>query len=194
MSPSRIHCVLALLSALKHCSIADETHRSFYQQWFPQRGRVQADTMLAALDPSSWEFRAGASFCRPTLGCKHVAGAETDNPYALVHVLPVFSSLVCPKFLGQHRGFSCHCFPSLVERRELCPLYEWVSRRCRARTLPHLFAFVACTIRTWSRRTLRWMACQSMAYHSAASLETAPTACAVVICLASYADLPSSLV
>src|SRR5437868_12728506 len=32
---------------------------------------------------------------------------------------------------------------------------SWVSRRCRARTLPHLFAFVACTIRTWSRRTLR---------------------------------------
>src|SRR5437660_11887258 len=100
MSPSRIHCVFALLSALKHCSIAsaqetaaDETHRSFYQQWFPQRGRVQADTMLAALDPSSWEFRADASFCRPTLGCKHVAGAETDNPYALVHVLPVSSSL-----------------------------------------------------------------------------------------------------
>jgi predicted RNA polymerase sigma factor len=26
------------------------------------------------------------------------------------------SSLVCPKFLGPHRGFSCHHFPSLVER------------------------------------------------------------------------------
>src|SRR3989440_8489438 len=36
------------------------------------------------------------------------------------HVLPVFSSLVCPKYLGPHRGFSCHCFPSLVERRDLC--------------------------------------------------------------------------
>jgi hypothetical protein len=50
------------------------------------RMRVRADTVLAALDPSSWEFRAGASFCRPTLGCKHVAGAETDNPYALLTV------------------------------------------------------------------------------------------------------------
>jgi hypothetical protein len=30
---------------------------------------------------------------------------------------------------------------------------------------------------------LRRLAGQSMAYHSAASLETAPTACAVVICL-----------
>jgi hypothetical protein len=29
-------------------------HRSFYQPWFPQRARVRADTMLAALDPSSW--------------------------------------------------------------------------------------------------------------------------------------------
>jgi hypothetical protein len=32
---------------------------------------------------------------------------------------------------------------------------------------------------------LRLMACQLMAYHSAASRETAPTACAVVICFAS---------
>ena len=36
----------------------------------------------------------------------------------------VFSSLACPKFLGPHRGLPCHCFPSLVERRELC--------RCRS--------------------------------------------------------------
>src|ERR1700732_1176616 len=62
------------------------------------------------------------------------------------------------------------------------PLYEWVSRRCKACTLPHLLSFVACTIRTWSRRTLRLMVGQLMAYHSAASRETAPTACAVVIC------------
>jgi hypothetical protein len=45
---------------------------------------------------------------------------------------------------------------------------------------PSACAFVACTIRTWSRRTLRLMVCQSMAYHSAASRETAPTARAVV--------------
>ena len=45
--------------------------------------------------------------------------------------------------------------------------------------------FADCTIRTWSRRTLRWMVGQSMAYHSAASLEIAPTAVAVVICLTS---------
>src|SRR5450755_2094862 len=97
---------------------------SFYRRWFPQRGREQADKVLAALDPSSWEFRAGASFCRLTSGCKHVAGAEIDNPYVSVHVLPVSSALVCPKFLGPHLGFSCHCFPSLVERREFC--------RCRS--------------------------------------------------------------
>jgi hypothetical protein len=65
------------------------------------------------------------------------------------------------------------------------PLYEQVSRRCKAFTLPHLPAFVACTIRTWSRRTLWWMVGQLMAYHSAASRETAPTAIAVVICFAS---------
>jgi hypothetical protein len=30
--------------------------------------------MLAALDPSSWEFRAGSSFCRPTLRCNTSQG------------------------------------------------------------------------------------------------------------------------
>jgi hypothetical protein len=105
-------------------TVSDETRRSFCQQWFPQRGPRQASVMLAALDRSLWEFREGASSCRPTSGCKHAAGAEIDNPYASVHVLPVSSSLVCPKFLGPHRGLPCQCFPSLVERRELC--------RCRS--------------------------------------------------------------
>jgi hypothetical protein len=103
---------------------SDETRRSFCQQWVPRRGPRQASVVLAALDRSWWEFRVGASSCRPTSGCKHAAGAEIDNPYASVHVLPVSSSLVCPKFLGPHRGLPCRCFPSLVERQELC--------RCRS--------------------------------------------------------------
>src|SRR5882672_12595013 len=37
-----------------------------------------------------------------------------------MHVLPVSSFPVCPKFLDPHQGFSCHRFPSLVERREPC--------------------------------------------------------------------------
>src|SRR5271169_829142 len=37
-----------------------------------------------------------------------------------MHVLPVSSFLGCPRFLGPHQEFSCHRFPSLVERRELC--------------------------------------------------------------------------
>src|SRR6266571_2083274 len=167
---------------------------SFYQRWFPQRGRERADTVLAALDPSSWEFRAGASFCRPTLGCKHVAGAATDNP------LRFSACTACVFFSGVSQiswstpGVFLPLFSVTRRTARTLPLYEWVSRCCKACTLPHLLAFVACTIRTWSRRTLRWVACQSMAYHSAASRETAPTACAVVICFASYADLPSSLV
>jgi hypothetical protein len=48
--------------------------------------------------------------------------------------------------------------------------------------------FVACPIRTWNGRTLRLMARQSRAYHSAAACETAPTACAVVICFAACAN------
>ena len=84
-----------------------------------------------------------------------------------------------PDFLVHPRGFLALVFRHSSNSKTL-PLYEWVSRRCKAFTLPHLLAFVACTIRTWSRRTLRLMACQSMAYHSAASRETAPTACTVV--------------
>src|SRR3981081_1561648 len=37
-----------------------------------------------------------------------------------MHVLPVSSFPECPKVLGPHQEFSCHRFPSLVERRELC--------------------------------------------------------------------------
>src|SRR5574340_1101514 len=32
----------------------------------------------------------------------------------------MFSSLVWPKFLGPHPGFSCHGFPSPAVRQELC--------------------------------------------------------------------------
>jgi len=118
---------------------ADETHRSFYQRWFPQRGQVRADIVPAALDPSSWEFQAGASFCRPTSGCKHVARAETDSPYASLHVLPVSSSLVCPKFLGPHLGFSYHRFPSLDERRELCRYTSGLAAVARLAPCPICF-------------------------------------------------------
>src|ERR1019366_1224754 len=76
--------------------------------------------MPVGLDLSSWEFRAGASFCRLISGCRHVEEAEVDSPYASVHVLPLSSSPVCPRFLRPHQGFSCQYSPSLVERRELC--------------------------------------------------------------------------
>ena len=97
-----------------------------------------------------------------------------------MHVRPVSSFLVCPRFLGPRQGFSCHCFRSLVERQEPCRYTSGSAGVAKARTLPHLPSFVACTIRTWSRRTLQLMARQSMAYHSAASPEAAPTARAVV--------------
>src|SRR5260370_33466388 len=49
---------------------------------------------------------------------------ETRLRYGkMLAVNPVF--LVCPKFLGPHQGFSCHHFPSLVERRELCRYTSW---------------------------------------------------------------------
>jgi hypothetical protein len=42
--------------------------------------------------------------------------------------------------------------------------FRWVNRLGNARTLLHLLSYVACAIRTWSRRTLRSMADQSMVY------------------------------
>src|SRR5215470_16762514 len=37
-----------------------------------------------------------------------------------MHVLPVSSFPVGPKFLDPHQGFSCHRFPSLAARQEPC--------------------------------------------------------------------------
>src|SRR5262249_7587614 len=85
------------------------------------------------------------------------------------------------------------------------PLNEWVSRCCRARTLPHRPACVACTIRAWSRRTSRstcrqGMVCQSVGLWGAApGAMPAPAFGAVVfvapvICFAPLAGSPSSLV
>src|SRR5258708_11730427 len=74
------------------------------------------------------------------------------------------------------------------------PLNEWVSRRCKAFTLPHLPSFVAFTIRAWSRRTLWLVAFQSMSCHpSTSSWEAAPVL-STVICFASLIGLPNSLV
>jgi hypothetical protein len=101
-------------------TVADGTHRSFCPQWFPPRGREQANAMLASLDPSWWGFRVDASFCRPILEYRHVVGAEIDSPCVSEPVLPASSSPECPKFPGLRRGFSCQCFLSLVERQELC--------------------------------------------------------------------------
>src|SRR5246500_6060462 len=89
------------------------------RQWFPQRGRASANAKLASLDPSLWGFRVDASFCRPTSGYRHVAEALVGSPCLGVHVLPEFSSRVCPRFHGPHRGFSCLCFLSLDARLEL---------------------------------------------------------------------------
>src|SRR5437867_11822719 len=74
------------------------------------------------------------------------------------------------------------------------PLNEWVSRRCKALTLPHLPCCVALTIRAWSRRTLRWMADQSMVCQFTSLWEAAPANVFAVICLASCICLPSFLV
>src|SRR5215510_6595270 len=80
------------------------------------------------------------------------------------------------------------------------PLNEWVSRCCRALTLPHLPACVAFTIRAWSRRTVCLTRCQSMACHSTVSWEAAPATFSawavsvVVICLASSVGWPGDLV
>ncbi len=98
------------------------------------------------------EFRADASFCRPISVYRHVVEVAIDTLYSSMHVQPEFYLPVFSRLPGPYLEFSCQYFPSLVERREPCRC-KWVSRRCRDFTLFHLPAFVACTIRTWSRRT-----------------------------------------
>src|SRR5437879_2429324 len=74
------------------------------------------------------------------------------------------------------------------------PLNEWVSNRCKALTLPHLPALVACTIRAWSRLTFRWALAQSMLCQFTEVRGAAPAVVTAVICSASFVRLPSSLV
>ena len=93
-------------------------------------------------------------FGRPISECTHVEGAVTYNPVALVHALPVFSSWCVPDF-SVHTGVFLPLFSVTRRTARTLPLYEQVNRRCKAFTLFHLLAFVACTIRTWSLRTLR---------------------------------------
>ncbi len=79
-------------------------------------------------------------------------------------------------------------------------LNERVKIRCKAFTLPHFFAFVALTIRIWSRHTFWWAAFQSIESQSTSSRETAPASIPVcaglfaVICFASFLGLPNFLV
>src|SRR5262245_7712618 len=88
--------------------------------------------------------------------------------------------------------------PSLVVTRftaNALPLNEWVSRCCKARTLPHRLACTAFTIRAWSLRTCRGTAYQLMACHAVGRSESAPVSVATaVICLLSLRGWPRSLV
>src|SRR5207302_1677203 len=84
---------------------AGETHRSYCQQWFPPRDRVQANAMPVGLDLSSWEFRAGASFCRPISGCKHVEEAEVDSSLLECMYCLCLLFWCVPDFLVHPRGF-----------------------------------------------------------------------------------------
>ena len=103
-----------------------------------------------------------------------------------------FEKMSWSDWLQRHTAVSEEDFAKDASRNR----FVWLANCCFAHIslgFPFLLRFcdeqsghsVACTIRTWSRRTLRWMVGQSMAYHSAASLEIAPTAVAVVICLTS---------
>src|SRR6266699_6743232 len=69
------------------------------------------------------------------------------------------------------------------------PLNEWVSKRWRAFTFPHLPSCVALTIRAWSRRTLRWTACQSMSCQPWTIWKAAPAERSAVICFVSFVGL-----
>src|SRR5216683_4150297 len=88
--------------------------------------------------------------------------------------------------------------PLLVVTRltaKALPLNEWVSRCCKACTLPHRLACTAFTIRAWSLRACRWTAYQLMVCHATGLSESAPVSVATaVICLLSLRGWPRSLV
>src|SRR3989449_10240281 len=90
------------------------------------------------------------------------------------------------------------CLPSFSVPRltaRALPLNEWVRRCCKARTLPHLPACTAFTIRAWRRRTVRCTAYQLMVCHATVAWESVPVRVATaVICLLSCGGYPNSLV
>ena len=51
---------------------------------------------------------------------RHVVGVVIDNLYSSMHVQPEFYLPVFSRLPGPHLEFSCHYFPSLVERQEPC--------------------------------------------------------------------------
>src|SRR5215471_6986207 len=75
--------------------------------------------MLGELDRSCKEFREDA-FGHSIWVYRHVARVEIDNPCSSMRVQPDFYLPVFSRLSGPHLEFSCHCFPSLVERREPC--------------------------------------------------------------------------
>jgi len=90
------------------------------------------------------------------------------------------------------------CLPGFSVTRltaKALPLHEWVSKCCKAFTLPHLPSWTAFTIRACSRRTIRCTLRQSMACQCRVLWETAPAGVApAVICLVSSIGFSSSLV
>src|SRR5919106_3266384 len=87
--------------------------------------------------------------------------------------------------------------PSLLVTRLTAialPLNEWVSRCCKALTLPHLPSCTAFTRRAWSLRTVRCIVYQSMVCQASVGVESAPVGGTAVICLLSQRGKSSSLV
>src|SRR5712692_7779971 len=74
------------------------------------------------------------------------------------------------------------------------PLYEWVSRCCKACTLCHLPSFVALTIRACSRRTVSVTVFHGMECQSVEMWETAPAEYSAIICIVPLIGSSSSLV
>jgi len=95
-----------------------------------------------------WDFQSGASIVLPgsDLGdVDHVEGVwRLDVPALEFQGMPVFffSWFVSKKFLGLHLGFSLPNFSVTSRRREPCAVRVG-QRRCRLRTLPICFPFVA---------------------------------------------------
>jgi len=161
MSPSRIHCVFALLSARKALDhrigagpLLTKTIRVFISGGFHNGGECeQIQCLLRSIlhrGNSEWAHRLAVRL------------RDVNTSQGLRSITPTLQCMYClclllwcvPNFLVHTGGCLAVVFRHSSNGENFAAVGSGSADVCRARTLPHLLSFVACTIRTWSRRNV----------------------------------------